>query len=107
MPIRVEDRSRYPKDWPARRKAVLERAGHKCEWCGVPNYGKSRKSGKRVVLTIAHLHPPVEDCRLANLVSLCQACHLEHDQEQHRRNRRVNAARRLEQDQRSLFEEEG
>ena len=31
MPIRPENRARYPKDWPQIRAAILERAGHRCE----------------------------------------------------------------------------
>ena len=38
MPIRPENRSRYPKDWPAISLRIRERAGQKCEWCGVENY---------------------------------------------------------------------
>jgi 5-methylcytosine-specific restriction endonuclease McrA len=38
MPIKPENRSRYPADWPAIRAAVLERVGNRCEWCGVPQY---------------------------------------------------------------------
>lgn len=38
MPIRAEERGRYPKDWPAISMAARERAGRKCEECGVPNY---------------------------------------------------------------------
>jgi 5-methylcytosine-specific restriction endonuclease McrA len=97
--------ARYPRDWKTRREAVLNRANHCCERCGVPNYGKSRVSGKRVVLTIAHVNPPIEDARLVNLLALCQACHLEHDMEQHIRNRRVNRARALAAEQRDLFAE--
>jgi len=38
------DRKKYPKDWPAIRKEVLERAGHKCQQCGVPNYSRGRRA---------------------------------------------------------------
>lgn len=38
MPIRPENRRRYPRDWQQIRARILERAGHRCEWCGVPNY---------------------------------------------------------------------
>lgn len=31
MPIRPENRARYPADWPAIRAAILERAGSRCE----------------------------------------------------------------------------
>ncbi len=32
------DLKRYPKNWNAIRAQILERAGNKCEKCGVPNY---------------------------------------------------------------------
>lgn len=38
MPIRPENRDRYPKDWPEISAAIRTRAGNRCEWCGVPNY---------------------------------------------------------------------
>jgi hypothetical protein len=38
MPIRPENRCRYPKDWAAISLRIRERAGHKCEDCGVNNY---------------------------------------------------------------------
>lgn len=37
MPIRDENKARYPKDWPQISKAIRERAGQKCEKCGVSN----------------------------------------------------------------------
>ena len=37
MPIRPENRARYPKDWDAISRAVRDRAGNRCEWCGVEN----------------------------------------------------------------------
>ncbi|MEK7125076.1 MAG: hypothetical protein AAB864_01640 [Patescibacteria group bacterium] len=38
MPIKPENAARYPKNWKQLRAAVLDRAGHKCEQCGVENY---------------------------------------------------------------------
>jgi len=40
VPIRPENRSRYPKDWPAIRDAILLRAGIACEHpgCGARQY---------------------------------------------------------------------
>lgn len=36
MPIRPENRARYPKDWPVRSRFVrFVRARGRCEWCGV------------------------------------------------------------------------
>lgn len=75
MPIRPENRARYPKDWKQIRARILERAGNRCE--GSPAYPECRaingyeikgsefgRSGRQcVVLTIAHLgraaHLPV------------------------------------------------
>lgn len=37
MPIKPENKARYPKDWKAIRARILERAGNCCEWCHVPN----------------------------------------------------------------------
>lgn len=37
MPIRAENKDRYPKDWPQISKAIRERAGQKCERCKAPN----------------------------------------------------------------------
>lgn len=37
MPIKPENRHRYPLNWREIRNAVVEEAGHKCEFCGVPN----------------------------------------------------------------------
>lgn len=38
MPISPENRKRYPANWQAIRSAILQRANHCCEQCGVPNY---------------------------------------------------------------------
>ena len=37
MPIRPENKDRYPKDWPEISRRVRDAAGNECEWCGVPN----------------------------------------------------------------------
>jgi 5-methylcytosine-specific restriction endonuclease McrA len=38
VPIRPENKNRYPKEWDAISRSIRERAGNKCEECGVPNY---------------------------------------------------------------------
>lgn len=38
MPIRPENKARYPKDWPAISARIRERAGNRCEECGIENY---------------------------------------------------------------------
>lgn len=37
MPIRPENKGRYPADWPRISAAVRLEAGNLCEWCGVAN----------------------------------------------------------------------
>lgn len=37
MPIKPENKARYPKDWPQIRAAILARAGNACEKCKAPN----------------------------------------------------------------------
>jgi len=38
MPIRPENRLRYPPDWLRIRERIMIRAGNQCEQCGVANY---------------------------------------------------------------------
>lgn len=96
MPIRPENRARYPKDWKAISAAIRERAGDRCECLGecgrgthvgrcpnmhgTPAYG----TGSRVVLTTAHLDHTPEHCDPANLRSMCQGCHLHYDRAHHK-----------------------
>jgi hypothetical protein len=73
MPIRPENRRRYPKDWPAIRAAVLERANGRCEGspvyphCRVPNHQAHSVTGSIVILTVAHLDHDPTNCDPANL----------------------------------------
>ena len=82
MPIKPENKARYPKDWKEIRKRVLERANNRCEFCGVENHS-IKENGTRVVLTIAHLDHTPENCDMSNLRALCQKCHLAYDAKHH------------------------
>lgn len=85
MPIKPENRHRYPADWKAIRASILERAGHCCE--GSPAYPDCRakngaihdRTGSKVVLTIAHLDHVPENCDPSNLRAWCQLCHNTYD----------------------------
>jgi len=93
MPIRPENRSRSPRDWPDISARIRHRAGHRCE--GSPDYPDCRAengephpvTGSRVVLTVAHLDHTPENCEPANLRAWCQRCHLAYDREHHGRTR--------------------
>lgn len=119
------DRKRYPANWREIRESILQRAEHKCEWCGVPNhaYRVTWKDGSektyvgaqafvheevdlmerqakvsRIVLTIAHVHnPDPMDCRPENLAALCQRCHNRHDMPMRRANAKATLARKAGQ----------
>ncbi len=104
MPIKAENRKRYPANWTDIRAAILDRAKNACEQCGITNriWRNNRtdawtQSGKtawnweqdgdsvtRIVLTIAHLDHTPENCDPANLRAYCQRCHLAYDAEHHK-----------------------
>lgn len=85
MPIRAENRHRYPPDWQMIRAAILARAGNRCEgsplWpdCRAANAQPHPVTGARVVLTIAHLDHTPENCAADNLRAWCQRCHNAYD----------------------------
>jgi hypothetical protein len=110
MPIKPENVSRYPKDWPQIRERILARAGHKCEGspafpdCRVPNkWLRNNRTGEitddglqaeaweladgdsvtLIVLTIGHLDHTPENCADENLRAWCQRCHLNYDAKHH------------------------
>ena len=93
MPIKPENKSRYPKNWKRVRASILERAHNSCEFCGVgnPTYRYNEHTGRMayIVLTIAHLDHTPEHCTLDNLRALCQRCHNRYDAE-HRKETRMN-----------------
>ena len=95
MPIRPEDRDRYPDDWPEISLRIrTQRAGGRCECkgeCGRGHKGRCQawnghphpQTRSTVVLTVAHRDRAPENCDDANLFAACQACHLSYDAEQH------------------------
>ena len=81
MPIRPENRKRYPADWALRSRFVrFVRARGRCEWCGARHGLPHPITGARVVLTFAHIGDQrPEAASLLNLAALCQRCHNRHD----------------------------
>lgn len=85
MPIRAENRDRYPPDWPQIAVAVKEAAGWRC--VGSPAYPDCRAAhgkphpvtGSVVVITVAHLDHQPENCDPENLRAWCQKCHNTYD----------------------------
>lgn len=122
MPI---DYTKYPKNWKTEiRPAILERAKHCCEECGVANYaiGYRAKDGSfvseremsgmnsdegyhtfgcwdpkqiKIVLTIAHLDHDITNNCYSNLAALCQRCHLNHDRAHHSKNAKATRMQKM------------
>jgi 5-methylcytosine-specific restriction endonuclease McrA len=106
MPIRPENRARYPTDWPAiSRRIRFERAGNRCEMegCGAENGQPHPLTGSKVVLTVAHLNHDPSNCSDDNLKALCQRCHLRYDAKLHAMN--ASRTRRLGLRNGELFSE--
>lgn len=92
MPIRSENKARYPRNWKQIRGDILDRAGHACEGspafpeCRAINYEPHPQTGSKVVLTIAHLDHTPENNDPSNLRAWCQRCHLVYDAPHHAAN---------------------
>jgi 5-methylcytosine-specific restriction endonuclease McrA len=80
MPI---DYKNYPDDWKLISKAVIKKAGNKCELCNADNYESHWKTGSKVVLTVHHIDCDKNNNSKFNLIALCQRCHLRLDLETH------------------------
>ena len=99
MPIRPEERDRYPIDWKAISERIRRgRAGDRCECtgqcdqhpgpCQAENGKPHPVTGSTVVLTVAHLDHQPEHCDDSNLAAMCQRCHLAYDRFHHYETRR-------------------
>lgn len=96
MPIRPENRERYPANWRSISYTIRSlRAEWRCEcegecgwWhggrCAAEQGNAHPVTGSRVVLTVAHLDHQPENCEPANLRAMCQRCHLAYDRDHHR-----------------------
>lgn len=100
MPIRPEDRDRYPDNWPEISRHIREdRADGRCECTGqcgadhthhagkrrcMAEHGKHHPlTGSKVVITVGHLDRTPENSGDENLLAMCQDCHLAYDLEDH------------------------
>jgi len=105
MPIRPENRARYPRDWrSAIVPAIRARSGDHCE--GSPAYPLCRAAngqphpvtGSRVVLTVAHLdHDDLGTRDLTRLRHWCQRCHNTYDVKHRQANATITRAEKAGQ----------
>lgn len=117
MPIRPENRARYPHDWKQISHRIrFVRADSRCECegeCGrgthtgrCPNIHslKAYGTGSTVVLTVAHLNHTPEDSADDNLRAMCQGCHLHYDLEHHMQTAQQTRTAALADQMDSLFD---
>jgi hypothetical protein len=107
MPIKKENIKRYPANWNEISKDIrFNRAGNKCEKCGIQNYIyinkytreiclRDESNAIRVVLTVAHLDHQPENCDYSNLMAMCQKCHNIYDRKH--RNQTLRNSRNIGQ----------
>jgi 5-methylcytosine-specific restriction endonuclease McrA len=123
MPIKPENKKRYPADWKAIALQVKADANWTCQRCGRPckrpdqgwdefkeaialtewRHGIHKKA--RFILTVAHWpdHNP-ENCDRSNLHTWCSVCHLRMDSKQHVYNAAETRRLKREVDQLNLLE---
>ncbi|MFI6603741.1 hypothetical protein ACIBHX_46560 [Nonomuraea sp. NPDC050536] len=115
MPIRPDQKARYPKNWPTISNEIrFDRAGGWCECAGECGrhtgrcqaiHGEAHPvTGSIVVLTVAHLDHTPENCDPANLKAMCQRCHLAYDASLHASNAARTRFARLVDGQPALFD---
>lgn len=116
MPIKAENRARYPRNWKEISASIRSRAGGRCECegeCGlhrttpgprrcVERHGERAQWARgKVILTVAHLDHRPENCDPENLKAMCQRCHLRYDIDHHKKTAR--ATREAKDPQGKLF----
>lgn len=108
MPVRPEERGRYPANWREISNRIrFQRAKGRCECsgeCGQDHGGRCEarhglphpSNGKTTVMTTAHLNHQPEDCSDENLAAFCAPCHLRYDRDHHAETRKATRERKLE-----------
>lgn len=117
MPIKKENRARYPKNWKSEIvPRIRARSENRCECTGQCGFSHNNSEDNRcinldgtmapraegglfkIVLTVMHLNHTPEDCADDNLLHGCQGCHLRYDQKDNQRKSRVTRFRKQGQE---------
>lgn len=71
--MRAETKALYPANWPEIQAWILRRDDHTCQKCRRDVVDLS------ITLTVHHWDHNPANCHGSNLVTLCQACHLDQE----------------------------
>lgn len=88
MPVNLK---KYPPNWKQIAKQVKDKAGWKCEFCGI-QHGQiaisiTKGTPYQIILTVAHCGDnKTNKLDTSNLKALCQPCHLRLDVDEHTAN---------------------
>lgn len=76
-------KTKYPPNWDDIRQAAYERAGWRCEHCGMEfaagttkALSGKNKNGDPIILTVHHIDGNTTNNDWRNLLACCQICHL-------------------------------
>lgn len=102
IPVRRQMASRtrkltYPENWAPMASAAKEKAGWKCEWCGIAQGTECiglKGRPYKIMLTVHHPNGDTENPD-ALLVALCQTCHLKDDAQMHAEHAKSTRFRKL------------
>ncbi len=109
MPIKLENKHRYPPDWQEIVERVRERSGNRCEFevdgerCTAINGRPHPITHAKVVLTVAHLDHIPEHCALSNLRHACQKCHNKYDAPHRQHTKKATREADMNRNQLQLF----
>lgn len=77
--MRTTPENGYPENWPEIAEACKARDHYTCQHCGTKAGEVMNYRGTIAVMAAAHKFPPVTNCDLSNLITLCQRCHFIYD----------------------------
>lgn len=93
MPIRPENRRRYPQNWKSISYKIMQRAGNRCEVCGIPHrvwgwrdeLGRFHRVRPRPLIEAGHGCPPFSVMTDVGVIKIIEVvltvAHLDHQPE--------------------------
>jgi hypothetical protein len=99
MPIKPENKDKYPANWKEIRERIKNRASNSCEWCRVKNYAVGYRDDKgyfheinlpqlshKKARKICDIKNKTEYYDIKWIVIVCTVAHLDHNPENNNDN---------------------